>query len=25
VPQRLRKEIGVMTGLVGMAGGIGGF
>ncbi|MDP3844274.1 MAG: nitrate/nitrite transporter [Oxalobacteraceae bacterium] len=25
VPQRFRKEIGVMTGLVGMAGGIGGF
>ena len=25
VPQRFRQEIGVMTGLVGMAGGIGGF
>jgi NNP family nitrate/nitrite transporter-like MFS transporter len=25
VPQRFRAEIGVMTGLVGMAGGIGGF
>ena len=25
VPQRFRKEIGMMTGLVGMAGGIGGF
>jgi len=25
VPQRFGKEIGVMTGLVGMAGGIGGF
>jgi MFS transporter, NNP family, nitrate/nitrite transporter len=25
VPQRFRKEIGVMTGLVGMTGGIGGF
>ena len=25
VPQRCRKEIGVMTGLVGMAGGVGGF
>ncbi len=25
VPQRFRREIGVMTGLVGMAGGIGGF
>jgi NNP family nitrate/nitrite transporter-like MFS transporter len=25
IPQRFRKEIGVMTGLVGMAGGIGGF
>ena len=25
VPQRFREEIGVMTGLVGMAGGIGGF
>jgi NNP family nitrate/nitrite transporter-like MFS transporter len=25
VPQRFRDEIGVMTGLVGMAGGIGGF
>jgi NNP family nitrate/nitrite transporter-like MFS transporter len=25
VPQRFRHEIGVMTGLVGMAGGIGGF
>jgi len=25
VPQRFRKEIGVMTGLVGMMGGIGGF
>ena len=24
-PQRFRKEIGVMTGLIGMAGGIGGF
>ncbi len=24
-PQRFRKEIGVMTGLVGMTGGIGGF
>lgn len=25
VPQRFRKEIGVMTGLVGAAGGLGGF
>lgn len=25
IPQRFRKEIGVMTGFVGMAGGIGGF
>ena len=25
VPQRFQREIGVMTGLVGMAGGIGGF
>jgi NNP family nitrate/nitrite transporter-like MFS transporter len=25
VPQRFGKEIGVLTGLVGMAGGIGGF
>ncbi len=25
VPQRFRHEIGVMTGLIGMAGGIGGF
>lgn len=25
VPQRFSKEIGVMTGLIGMAGGIGGF
>ena len=25
VPQRFRREIGVMTGLVGMSGGIGGF
>ena len=25
VPQRFRREIGVMTGLVGMTGGIGGF
>jgi NNP family nitrate/nitrite transporter-like MFS transporter len=25
VPQRFRKEIAVMTGMVGMAGGIGGF
>ena len=25
VPQRFRKEIGVMTGLVGVAGGVGGF
>ena len=25
VPQRFAAEIGVMTGLVGMAGGIGGF
>jgi len=25
VPQRFRQEIGIMTGLVGMAGGIGGF
>ena len=25
VPQRFRKEIGMMTGLVGMAGGVGGF
>lgn len=25
VPQRFRKEIGVTTGLVGMAGGVGGF
>ena len=25
VPQRFAAEIGVMTGLVGMAGGVGGF
>jgi MFS transporter, NNP family, nitrate/nitrite transporter len=25
VPQRFKREIGVMTGLVGMMGGIGGF
>lgn len=25
VPQRFRREIGIMTGLVGMTGGIGGF
>ena len=25
IPQRFRNEIGVMTGLVGCAGGIGGF
>lgn len=25
VPQRFRREIGVMTGLVGMSGGLGGF
>lgn len=25
VPQRFRQEIGIMTGLIGMAGGIGGF
>lgn len=25
VPQRFRKEMGVMTGLVGMSGGMGGF
>ena len=25
VPQRFRNEIGVMTGLVGCAGGVGGF
>ncbi|HTH98718.1 MAG TPA: nitrate/nitrite transporter [Stellaceae bacterium] len=25
VPQRFRREIGVMTGIVGMAGGVGGF
>jgi NNP family nitrate/nitrite transporter-like MFS transporter len=25
VPQRFRKEIGVMTGVIGMTGGIGGF
>ena len=25
VPQRFRSEIGVMTGLVGFAGGVGGF
>ncbi|MDX5299079.1 MAG: MFS transporter, partial [Gammaproteobacteria bacterium] len=25
VPQRFRKEMGVMTGLIGMAGGLGGF
>ena len=25
VPQRFREEIGVMTGLVGMTGGVGGF
>jgi NNP family nitrate/nitrite transporter-like MFS transporter len=25
VPQRFRQEIGVMTGLIGMAGGVGGF
>jgi NNP family nitrate/nitrite transporter-like MFS transporter len=24
-PQRFRKEIGVMTGLIGMTGGVGGF
>ena len=24
-PQRFRKEIGVITGLVGMTGGVGGF
>jgi NNP family nitrate/nitrite transporter-like MFS transporter len=24
-PQRFRKEIGVMTGLIGMTGGLGGF
>ena len=25
VPQRFRREVGVMTGLIGMAGGVGGF
>jgi NNP family nitrate/nitrite transporter-like MFS transporter len=25
VPQRFRQEIGIMTGLVGMTGGLGGF
>jgi NNP family nitrate/nitrite transporter-like MFS transporter len=25
VPQRFKREIGIMTGLVGMAGGVGGF
>jgi MFS transporter, NNP family, nitrate/nitrite transporter len=25
VPQRFKREIGVMTGLIGMSGGIGGF
>jgi NNP family nitrate/nitrite transporter-like MFS transporter len=25
VPQRFRNEIGVMTGVIGMTGGIGGF
>jgi NNP family nitrate/nitrite transporter-like MFS transporter len=25
IPQRFRREIGVMTGLVGMTGGVGGF
>jgi NNP family nitrate/nitrite transporter-like MFS transporter len=25
VPQRFRKEIGIVTGLVGAAGGLGGF
>src|SRR5919107_1665561 len=25
VPQRFRREIGVMTGLIGMTGGLGGF
>ncbi len=25
VPQRFRNEIGIMTGLIGMAGGVGGF
>ena len=25
VPQRFRKEIGIMTGLIGMTGGVGGF
>jgi NNP family nitrate/nitrite transporter-like MFS transporter len=25
VPQRFRLEIGVMTGLIGMTGGVGGF
>ena len=25
VPQRFRREIGIMTGLVGMTGGVGGF
>ncbi len=25
VPQRFRKEIGVMTGIVGAAGGVGGY
>jgi NNP family nitrate/nitrite transporter-like MFS transporter len=25
VPQRFKAEMGVMTGLVGMAGGVGGF
>ena len=25
VPQRFRNEIGIMTGLVGMTGGVGGF
>jgi NNP family nitrate/nitrite transporter-like MFS transporter len=25
VPQRFKREIGIMTGLVGMSGGVGGF
>lgn len=25
IPQRFRREIGILTGLVGMAGGVGGF
>jgi len=25
VPQRFRQEIGVMTGVIGMTGGVGGF